>query len=49
MEFALANQVDEKIEGAYYRTELVERRRPLMQDWADYATSAATRRSSVVH
>ena len=49
MEFALAHQVDERIEGAYNRTELVERRRPLMQDWANYATSAATRHSCVVH
>ena len=32
VEFALAHQLDEKIEGAYLRSELVERRRPLMQD-----------------
>jgi len=36
IEFALAHQLDEKIEGAYLRSELVEPRRPLMQDWADY-------------
>ena len=36
IEFALAHQLDEKIEGAYLRTELVEPRRPLMQDWANF-------------
>ena len=36
IEFALAHQLDEKIEGAYLRSELVEPRRPLMQDWADF-------------
>ena len=39
VEFALAHQLDEKIEGAYLRSELVERRRPLMQDWADFLTA----------
>ena len=36
IEFALAHQLDEKIEGAYLRSELVEPRRPLMQDWANF-------------
>ena len=39
IEFALAHQLDEKVEGAYLRSELVEPRRPLMQDWADYLTT----------
>jgi len=42
IEFALAHQLDEKIEGAYLRSELVERRRPLMQDWADFLTGDLT-------
>ena len=35
VEFALAHQLDQKVEGAYQRSQLIERRRPLMQDWAD--------------
>ena len=27
------------VEGAYFRSGLVERRRPVMQDWADYLSS----------
>ena len=42
IEFALAHQLDEKIEGAYLRSELVEPRRPLMQDWANYLTANAS-------
>ena len=38
----MAHQLDEKIEGAYLRSELVERRRPLMQDWADFLTGGLT-------
>ena len=38
VEFALAHQLNEKIEGAYLRTELLEPRRPLMEDWANYVT-----------
>ena len=49
MEFALAHQLDEKVEGAYNRTELVEKRRPLMQDWADYAYGHATAPTAIVH
>ena len=49
MEFALAHQLDEKVEGAYNRTELVEKRRPLMQDWADYAYGHATAQTAIVH
>ena len=38
VECALAHQLNEKIEGAYLRTELLEPRRPLMGDWANYVT-----------
>ena len=36
VEFALAHQLDKRVEGAYLRSELVEPRRPLMCDWASY-------------
>ena len=49
MEFALAHQLDERVEGAYNRTELIEKRRPLMQDWADYAFGHATAQTTIVH
>lgn len=39
IEFALAHQLNQKTEGAYLRTELVEPRRPLMQDWANFITN----------
>ena len=36
IEFAVAHQLNERIEGAYLRSELVEPRRKLMQDWANF-------------
>ena len=36
IEAALAHQVANKVEAAYLRTDLLEKRRELMQDWADY-------------
>jgi len=38
-EFALAHAIRNKAKAAYYRTELVEQRRPLMEAWAMFATS----------
>ena len=38
IEFSLAHQLDGKTEGAYLRSELLEKRRILMQDWADFVT-----------
>ena len=38
IEFSLAHQLDGRTEGAYLRSELLEKRRTLMQDWADYVT-----------
>ncbi len=49
MEFALAHQLDKRVEGAYNRTELVEKRRPLMQDWADYAHGYTASQTTIVH
>ena len=37
MKFALAHQQD-KVTAAYNRTTLLDLRRPLMQDWADFVT-----------
>ena len=38
-ERALAHTVQNKVEAAYHRTDLLEQRRPIMQAWADYVTS----------
>ena len=40
MEAALAHTVGNKVEAAYRRNDALERRRPLMQDWADYLLPA---------
>jgi integrase len=39
-EAALAHAVADKVEAAYRRGDLFEKRRQLMQDWADYCTRA---------
>ena len=36
MEAALAHQVPNHVEAAYFRSDLLEKRRELMQRWADY-------------
>ena len=36
MEAALAHQVPDAVEAAYFRSDLLEKRRELMQRWADY-------------
>ncbi len=43
-EFALAHTLDSKTEAAYLRTDMLEKRRKLMQAWADYCdlTEVAT-------
>ena len=38
-ERALAHTVQNKVEAAYHRTDLLEQRRPMMQAWADYVFS----------
>lgn len=40
IEFALAHTLDDKTEAAYRRSDALEKRRVLMQEWADFATSA---------
>ena len=37
-EAALAHAVRDKVEAAYFRTDLFERRRELMHTWAAFAT-----------
>jgi integrase len=39
-EKALAHTVQNKVEAAYHRTDLLVQRRPMMQAWADFVTSA---------
>ena len=41
-ELALAHDERSQTEDAYSRSNLVEKRRELMQDWADYATTPTT-------
>jgi integrase len=36
IEMALAHAIDSKVEAAYRRRDMLDRRRALMQDWADY-------------
>ena len=39
-EAALAHKLKDKIEAAYNRTDLSQKRRDLMNQWADYCTGA---------
>jgi integrase len=51
-EMALAHTVENWVEAAYRRGDLLERRRALMQDWAAFLTSASTgskRQSNAKH
>ena len=41
MELSLGHHVGEKVERAYARSDLLEKRRALMQSWADYLTRPA--------
>jgi integrase len=47
VEMALAHTIGDKVEAAYRRGDLLERRRELMDDWAGYCASADT--VTVVH
>ncbi|EHJ5405789.1 tyrosine-type recombinase/integrase [Salmonella enterica subsp. enterica serovar Wedding] len=46
-ERSIAHAVKNKTEAAYHRTDLLEQRRPLMQEWADYVFSACQSPASV--
>ena len=45
-EMALAHKIANKVEAAYRRGKLIERRRALMEDWASYCMSTCTTYSS---
>ncbi len=40
VEAALAHTLKDKVEAAYQRSDLMERRRPLMEEWATFCTAA---------
>lgn len=42
LEMALAHTIENKAEAAYRRGDMLERRRPLMQEWADYVSPLPT-------
>jgi integrase len=48
LEFALGHKVGDEAEIAYRRSDGLEKRRRLMEDWADYCAKAATTRNVVV-
>lgn len=43
-EMALAHAIANKVEAAYRRGDLLDKRRQLMQDWADYAFSSSRKK-----
>ena len=48
IEMALAHVVGDKVEAAYRRGDLLEKRRRLMADWATYCQSAPQLEANVV-
>jgi integrase len=48
VEMALAHTIGDKVEAAYRRGDLFDKRRRLMQQWATFCTTAPTRRESNV-
>lgn len=42
-ERALAHAIENQVEAAYHRTDLLEERRPMMQAWADFLSPEPTR------
>ncbi|MGY4312870.1 tyrosine-type recombinase/integrase [Bradyrhizobium sp. JR3.5] len=47
-EIALSHTVSDKVEAAYRRSNMLERRRRLMQDWADYCASIPRAKTDIV-
>jgi integrase len=45
-EAALAHTIKEKVGAAYLRTDFLEHRKPLMEDWAEYCGSATGQKGS---
>jgi integrase len=48
VEAALAHAIPDAVERAYRRTDLFEKRRKLMQSWADYCAKPASTGATVV-
>jgi hypothetical protein len=46
---ALAHKVGNEVEQAYRRSDALEKRRKLMQAWADYLTGAKVKARNVVN
>jgi integrase len=47
-EMALAHTIDDKVEAAYRRGELLDKRRRLMTEWSRFAATPATDKSAKV-
>jgi len=47
-EMALAHAMGDKVEAAYRRGDLFEKRRRLMQDWTDFCAKPESRKGSVI-
>jgi integrase len=47
-EMALAHKIDDEVEAAYRRGDLMQKRRALMNDWADYCAGNTARGGKVV-
>ena len=48
-EIALAHSQDKKVEGAYMRSKLIDKRREMMEDYAQFATSAMQQHCMIAH
>ncbi|MDB3891788.1 site-specific integrase [Alphaproteobacteria bacterium] len=48
-EIALAHSQDKKVEGAYMRSKLIDKRREMMEDFAQFATSAMQQHCMIAH
>ena len=46
-EMALAHTVGDKVEAAYRRGDLFDKRRAMMRDWSDYVTSQESSRNVI--
>jgi integrase len=47
-EMALAHAIGDKVEAAYRRGDLFEKRRRLMRDWADFCANPEIRKGAVI-
>ncbi|MDZ7280754.1 tyrosine-type recombinase/integrase [Sphingomonas sanguinis] len=47
VEFALAHTIRNKVEAAYHRSDLLDKRKILMADWSDYVSKAPSKSADV--